>query len=156
MNELTWNLNGGIKGGPTFSAKKSNFEVDAYDKIIVDIDSGESNKRVDIQPNEDRLYFLLIDLLVPEDEGDTTQDDNATPVTPPASLPTLTYKVNGEGNSITLKDQHILIGNCAWQLLNAVPKWLTFTSTYEKTVEVTILVARQATERSEDEDCTSE
>jgi hypothetical protein len=141
MSEVTWKLDVMIKDGPRVSLGEQNQWVDAYDRVEVEIKSGEDSMRVDVQPNDGpstlRLLILLRDL-----------DPKAAEK---PGLDQLAYRVNGEGEWIPLYNQHALLGYGAFNLLRTIPRWLEFRNMFTKPAKVMILVGRNMVAEPEPE-----
>jgi hypothetical protein len=102
--QLKWNLNLQIAHGPSV-ALAGDLQVDAYDKVSVDIVHGAAAVTIDVQPGDaDEVMFLLIQ----------SSRYGAG----------LTYSVNGTGDAITLDQPQFLLGVGAIGLLSAAPQTL--------------------------------
>jgi hypothetical protein len=123
--KINWTLNVQVVGGPKISASQTT-TVDAYDKIQVTVEAGETDKVVEVQPGPvGRVQFLSI--------GSKQFGDD------------LTYKVNAAGGPISLDAQQLLIGDGAVGLLGAAPETLSFTNNLAEPVDIEILVGRKVT-----------
>ena len=124
--KINWTLNVQVIGGPKLSASNT-MTVDAYDKIQVAIEAGETDKKVEVQPGgAGHVQFLLI-LSDPYDE-------------------LLTYKVNDSGGTaVKLDGPHLLIGKGAVALLSSAPSSFFFSNGLSKNASVEILIGREAT-----------
>jgi hypothetical protein len=102
--QLKWNLNLQIAHGPSV-VLAGDLQLDAYDKVSVDIVHGATAVTIDVQPGDaDEVMFLLIQSSR-YGEG-------------------LTYSVNGTGDAITLDQPQFLLGVGAVGLLGAAPQTL--------------------------------
>jgi len=100
--------------------------VDAYDKIGVKVQDGET-ETVEIQPgDEGRVQFLLIN-------SDWLGD-------------ALTYKVNAQGDAIKLDAPQVLVGDGAVGLLGEPPNSLEVTNDSTQEANIEIIVGRKATD----------
>jgi hypothetical protein len=126
--KIVYTLNVQVTGGPKLLASNITLEVDAYDKILVNIEKSSADKTVDLQPSSTagQVQFLMI----------TATDYKL-----------LSYKVNDDtGDSFELDAPHLLIGKGAIKMLDAAPTKLLFSnssSTQDAAIE--ILVGRDAT-----------
>ena len=124
--KINWTLNVQVIGGPKLSASNT-MTVDAYDKIQVAIEAGETDKKVEVQPGgAGHVQFLLI-LSDSYDE-------------------LLTYKVNDSGaTAVKLDGPHLLIGKGAVTLLSSAPSSFFFSNGLSENASVEILIGREAT-----------
>ena len=131
--KINWTLSAQVVGGPKISVAKTT-EVEAYDKIHIEIAPGAVKTKVDIQPSEGsgQVTFLLINA---DKYGDK-----------------LSYQVNADDASDVIMDgPHFLIGKGAAGLLDPAnaPHALFFSNATEANggaiTAVDILVGRDAT-----------
>lgn len=134
--KINWTLSAQVVGGPKIAVAKTT-EVEAYDKIHIEIKAGAVKTRVDIQPSEGtgQVSFLLINA---DRYGDT-----------------LSYKVNADDAADVIMDgPHLLIGKGAAGLLDpdSAPHILYFSNAAEAAggvnTAVDILIGRDATPSS--------
>lgn len=130
MNEkITVTANIVIRNGPSINLLRE-VEVDAYEKINVNINDGDSNREIDLWPSdtEKEVVFLAI---VSSWYGDS-----------------VTYKVKGASTDpLELDQPNLLIGRSSVSMLNSIPKTLLFSyskpsgeSTAPDSVKIQILV----------------
>lgn len=130
MNEkITLTANIVIRNGPSINLFRE-IEVDAYEKINVNINDGDSGKEVELWPSDtpEKVVFLAI---VSNWYGDA-----------------ITYKVEGaSGDPLRLNQPHLLIGKSSVTMLDKKPKKLLFSyakpsgeSTAPDSVKIQILV----------------
>ena len=115
-----------VVSGPSIFVSKE-ITVEAYDKIDVAIDTGESEKPVEIQPGSSSQVQML--LIKPSKCGEE-----------------LTYKVH-EANAtpIVLDQEQLFLGQGAVGLLGTELDKLFFTNGFTEAVTIEILVGRDAT-----------
>ncbi|PSN15077.1 hypothetical protein C7293_08750 [filamentous cyanobacterium CCT1] len=121
MVSLNLTLNAQVVGGPQVGASRTK-QIEAYDKIDVVINPGDTNVEVDIQPGvATQVEFLLIKSSLYSQAGADQK---------------LTYFVvdggtdfPAAGDGIELNDPHIYIGG-ALAVFGLAPRTLRFTSTY--------------------------
>ena len=132
-------LNVQVVGGPAASVPQVEIEVEAYDKIEVEVKSGEENKEVEVQPGDQGVSFLLI---------------KSSEYTPPETAPDKQLTYTPEGKSpINLDRPQIYLGLGAISSLLGPVKKVTFSNQLEsldpvtdpKTAALEILVGRDAT-----------
>ncbi len=123
--KINWALNVRVFGGPVIVASDT-IDIDAYDKIEVSIETGASEKEVQIQPGgAGQIQFLLIKS---DQYGDA-----------------LTYKVNDKANdAIRLDALQVLIGDGAVGLLKVPPEKLFISNGLASSASIDILVGRKA------------
>ncbi|MDJ0601901.1 MAG: hypothetical protein QNJ37_24050 [Crocosphaera sp.] len=128
-------LNVQVVGGPVASVAPLEFEVEAYDKIEVSLESGQPAKIVDVQPGADSVNFLLI------------KSSEYTPPDAPNDKQ-LTYKIDDKP-AINLDQPQIYLGAGAISSLLGDVKKITFENKLESsepiTANIEILVGRDAT-----------
>ncbi|MCM1565324.1 MAG: hypothetical protein NC238_05140 [Dehalobacter sp.] len=113
MNEkITLTANIVIRNGPSINLFRE-IEVDAYEKINVDINDGDSDKEVDLWPSDTEEEVVLL-AIVSSWYGED-----------------LSYKVNEKVEDVTQKDfkldqPHLLIGKSSVTMLDKKPKKLLF------------------------------
>lgn len=112
MNEkITVIANIGTQNGPSINLNRE-MEVNAYEKIKVDIRTGDTEKAVELWPSNNLGDVVLL-AIVSSWYGDT-----------------LSYKVNDIATeSFKLDQPHLLIGNSSVNMLNENPKKLKFSYT---------------------------
>lgn len=115
---MNWALNVQVTGGPQIAITSKPKSIQAYDKIEVIIEPGDTERSVDIQPsNGEKVIFLLIKSSLYGSE--------------------ITYLVNDgtddSANAIALDEPHIYSGTGAIALLGIDPKILKFTNTHPAT-----------------------
>ena len=125
--KIVYTLNVQVAGGPKLPAPTITLEVDAYDKILVNIEKNATDKTVELQPSSTagQVQFLMI----------TASDYKL-----------LSYKVNSGTDIFQLDAPHLLIGKGAVKMLDEAPAQLLFSnssSTQDAAIE--ILVDRDAT-----------
>lgn len=125
--KIVYTLNVQVVGGPKLPVPTITLEVDAYDKILVNIEKNITNKTVELQPSTSagQVQFLMI----------TATD-----------YKNLSYKVNKGSKTFRLDAPHILIGTGAISMLDVAPALLLFSNdstTQDAAIE--ILVGRDAT-----------
>ena len=125
--KIVLTLSSKVPGGPNISLAEE-IEIDAYDKIDVLVEAGQS-KSVEVQPNAgDKVQFLLI-------RSDRYGDD-------------LTYKVNGAGDDVILDTPQVFVGKGSIGRLGAAPETLdidnSLTGDLEGDAAIEILVGREA------------
>ncbi|MCX6028836.1 MAG: hypothetical protein NT169_05990 [Chloroflexi bacterium] len=128
--KMTWALNLQVAGGPKLAVTQL-LEVEAYDKVVVEVNAGDTDKEVNVLPGGAGLaQFICITLTDPKKYSDQ-----------------LTYKVNSAASPtvIALDAPHLFLGKGAVKLLDAAPSKLFFSSTLTEDVTVQILVGRDAT-----------
>lgn len=121
MANLNLTLNAQVVGGPQVSASRTK-QIEAYDKVDVMINPGDTDVEVDIQPGAaDQVGFLLI---------------KSNLYSQAAADQKLTYfvvdgdtKFPAAGDGIELNDPHIYIGG-ALAVFGLAPRAVRFTSTY--------------------------
>lgn len=144
MASINLTLNAQVVGGPQVSASRTK-QIEAYDKVDVVINPGDTDIEVDIQPGvATQVGFLLIKSSLYSQE--------------PANQK-LTYFVTdggtdfpAAGDGLELNDPHVYIGG-ALAVFGLAPRTLRFTSTYVPDAAnpavnravVEILVGRNAT-----------
>jgi hypothetical protein len=122
---INWTFNVQVVGGPQIAVTRP-VPVDAYDKIGVKVQDGET-ETVEIQPgDEGRVQFLLIN-------SDWLGD-------------ALTYKVNAQGDAIKLDAPQVLVGDGAVGLLGEPPNSLEVTNDSTQEANIEIIVGRKATD----------
>ncbi len=132
MNVVTWKLDVLIKDGPRVSLTEDSLNLDAYDRIEVEVKGSEDSMRVEIQPNDISSTLRLL-LMV------RTLDPKAADKPGPDQL---AYRVNGEGEWIPLYNHQVILGYGTFNLLKAVPKWLEFRNQHKTPANVLVLVGR--------------
>lgn len=132
----------GVQNGPSINVNRV-MEVQAYEKIKVNIKSDDTDKVVDLWPSNNTGEVLLLAMVSSWYGADK-----------PGS-PFVTYKVNDKEGDVeqevfTLDQPLLLIGNSPVSMLNAVPKKLKFS--YKKTdnttpdsIEIQILIGLKVT-----------
>lgn len=121
MANLNLTLNAQIVGGPQVSASRTK-QIEAYDKVDVIINPGDTDVEVDIQPGAvGQVSFLLI---------------KSSLYSQAAADQKLTYFVvdggtdfPAAGDGLELNDPHVYIGG-ALAVFGLAPRALRFTSTY--------------------------
>ncbi|WP_017296911.1 hypothetical protein [Nodosilinea nodulosa] len=121
MASLNLTLNAQVVGGPQVSVARTR-QIEAYDKVDVVINPGDTDIEVDIQPGAaTQVGFLLI---------------KSSLYSQAAADQKLTYVVTdggtdfpAAGDGLELNDPHIYIGG-ALAVFGLAPKTLRFTSTY--------------------------
>ncbi len=96
-----------IQNGPNISLNRI-VEVDAYEKINVDIKNEDADKVVDLWPSDNEGEVVLL-AITSNWYGDT-----------------ITYKVNDVADVYKLDQPHLLIGNSSVNMLDPKPKQLKF------------------------------
>ncbi|MGB3457900.1 MAG: hypothetical protein WBB08_01100 [Halobacteriota archaeon] len=115
-----------VVSGPSISVSKE-ITVEAYDKIDVAIDTGVSDKPVEIQPGSSNQVQML--LIKPSKCGEE-----------------LTYKVGDtSATPIVLDQEQLFLGQGAVGLLGTELDKLFFTNNLTEAVTIEILVGRDAT-----------
>lgn len=129
---INWNVLIGVAGGPQIAAA-GKVDVEAYDKIAIDVAAG-GDLTVNLAPGSaGQLSLVVLIPDIPSDLADFTE---------------LTYKV-GSGPSIPLDSPHVLLGKGAVALLGigeqATSLSLIFANAGTATRPIEILVGRDAT-----------
>jgi hypothetical protein len=122
---IDWTLQAQIAGGPAIAASDA-IQVDAYDKITVDVAAGEA-ETIEVQPGDaDEVQFLMV---------------HADKYTEPP-----TVKVTGAaGNAIELTAPLMLVGGGPVSLIGA-PQSLDVTNTSaQNPLNIQVIVGRKAT-----------
>ena len=120
--KLSIQVNVKAESGPGISVAEI-IEVDAYDKIDVDIEAGASDFEVQLQPGVAAQVQLLA--VKPEQQG-------------------LTYKLDTAATAIALDEPLLLIGKSGMGLLDTAPQKLFFGNASGDAIGVQILVGRMA------------
>lgn len=108
MNEkIVVAVNIGIQNGPSMNLNRT-MEVDAYEKINVNIKNGDTDRVVELWPS-DKVGQVVLLAIVSNWYGDT-----------------ITYKVNEDTNIFKLDQPHLLFGNSSVIMLDSKPKQLKF------------------------------
>lgn len=131
---ITWSQSASVGGGPKLHTTQA-LEVEAYDKIVVQVPGGPSatpaTTTVAVQPSSAAGAVKLL-IISSSRYGED-----------------LTFTVAGTGGveDVVLDAQLMLAGEGAVSLLGAVPSSITFSNGFGtgQTVDVTILVGRAAT-----------
>jgi hypothetical protein len=111
MNEkITVTANIDIQNGPSINLIRE-VKVDAYEKINVNINNGDSDKVVELWPSDNEEEVVLL-AIVSSWYGDT-----------------ITYKVNAVPNPFKLDQPHLLIGRSSVSMLDSKPQQLKFSYT---------------------------
>jgi len=129
MTDINLGIDADVIGGPHITASRLK-SVEAYDKISVVINAGDTNKVVDIQPgNANKVNFLMI-------TSDFYHSD-------------VSYRANDgtadAAASITLDEPHLYFGSGMMSLFTVTPKSLKFTNSNTKKASIEILIGRDAT-----------
>jgi hypothetical protein len=120
--KINWSLQVRVAHGPQIAATGV-VDVEAYDKVSVEIAAGES-QQVDLVPaGTERVALVLI-----------------VPATP---SPDLSYEI--DGTAIALDGAHAFFGAGAARLLGADPASLTFTNDTADPARLDILLGRDVT-----------
>lgn len=132
----------GVQNGPSINVNRV-MEVQAYEKINVNIKSDDTDKVVELWPSDNSGEVLLLAIA------------SSWYGTGKPGSPFVTYKVNDKVGNVeqdvfVLDQPHLLIGNSSVSMLNAVPKKLKFS--YKKTdnttpdsIDIQILVGLKVT-----------
>lgn len=125
-NNITWKVQASVAGGPSTSSSQS-IPIEAYDRIEVEVEDGDTDEEVEIQPGgAGQVRFLQI--------TSTTYGSN------------LSYKVNATVNPPHELDRPlVLAGDGAVGLLDPAPTSLFFTNSLGSSATVHVLVGRNAT-----------
>ncbi len=119
--QLIWNVTVRAEGGPQLSAEDT-VEVEAYDKLSVDVPTGDADFTVELGPGAaDRIVCLVILPATPSDD--------------------LRYKVGAD--EIPLDQPTFLFGGGV--ALTGNPETLTFKNKGAQDAAVEILIGRDAT-----------
>ena len=134
--KINWAISAQVLNGPRIMESKS-LEIEAYDKIQVEIPNDTTDKQVDIQPGSaEQVHFIMIVSSQYNNQDDDTKN--------------LSLKVNDTGNpTIGLDEPFFVIGKGAIAILDEgnVPTKLFFTNTLgdDTVARIQILVGRNAT-----------
>lgn len=128
--KINWSLNVQVVGGPMIVESQTT-EVEAYDKILLTVETGKTDKEVDVQPGgSGQVQLLMINLINPNQYKDAP----------------VTYKVNDTAaGSIELDAPQLLIGKGAVGLLDPAPTKLFFSNNLNEDAAIQILVGRHVT-----------
>lgn len=116
---INWNYVTQALGGPSLSGQ-GELEFDAYDKIEVTINDGDT-QQINLSPSGE-ISLLVINPVVPDMD--------------------LSYEIGG--NAVVLDGPHVLIGTGAVSLLGGATD-LTFTNSTGADATIQILLGRDAT-----------
>lgn len=125
--KLNWTFTAQVQGGPKIVTTQ-NLEIDAYDKIEMDVANDGSGNTVDIQPGADTDVLLLV-------------------ITSNLYGEDLTYKAKdggSESSEIPLTAPQIFSGTGAVGLMGVAPKQLVITNNLADAATVQVLVGRKA------------
>ncbi len=127
-NNITWQFQATIPGGPAFTLNQPNIPFEAYDVVALTIPASTSNVAVAIQPSAGAgdVVFLVVS---------SSQYDAG-----------VSYTVDAVGTSHVLDGPHLLVGSGAVSFLNsaASPQKLTFNNTLTKDINVQVVTGRKA------------
>lgn len=123
---ITWKAQTSITDGPSSSSSQS-IPIEAYDEIEVELEDGDTNEEVEIQPGATpQVRFLQITSTV---YGSS-----------------LTYRVEASVNPEHMLDRPlVLAGDGAVGLLGFTPTSLFFTNNLGSSATIHVLVGRNAT-----------
>jgi hypothetical protein len=127
MNNITWQFQASIPGGPAFTIMQPNIKVAAYDVASATIGAGASNIDVVVQPSSTAGDVVFV--VVSSDAYDTG----------------LTYKIDGGATAHALDAPHVMLGAGAVGMMNggAPPQKLTFSSTLAKDANIQVVAGRK-------------
>jgi hypothetical protein len=127
MNNITWQFQATIPGGPAFTINQPPIAIQAYDVASATIAAGASGVAVSVQPSS------------------TTGDVVFVAVSSDLYDAGLTYKVDGSSDVHALDAPHVLLGAGAVGFMNGgtPPQKLTFSSALAKDANVQIVVGRK-------------
>ena len=127
MNNVAWQFQAAIPGGPALTLVTPQIAVAAYDVVNVTIAASATGVAVPIQPSTTAGNVIL--LVISSSQYDAK----------------VTYTVDGIGTSHVLDGPHVLVGAGAVSLLNAVqpPQTLTFDNTLANDINLQIVVGRK-------------
>lgn len=127
MNNINWQFQATIPGGPAFTINQPPIAVQAYDVASATIAAGASGVDVSVQPSSTSGDVVFV--VVNSDLFDAG----------------LTYVVDGGTASHALDAPHVLLGAGAVGFMNAgaPPQKLTFSSTLAKDANVQVVVGRK-------------
>jgi hypothetical protein len=123
---ITWKAQSSIAGGPSTSTSQV-IAIEAYDEIEVDLEDGDTDEEVEVQPGgAGQVRFLQISATAYGED--------------------LSYKVNATGNPSHKLDRPLLLaGDGAVGLLDPAPASLFFTNNLGSGATIHVLVGRNAT-----------
>lgn len=123
---LKWSMIAQVPGGPKISTSQI-IDIEAYDSIKLNVDSGVTDMEVELQPGgAGQVKALSI-----------ISDHYSTD---------LIYKVNAAGNpEIAIDQPQVFMGEGAVGLLDPAPASLFFSNSLAETASIEILVGRDAT-----------
>jgi hypothetical protein len=137
MATINLALNVQVVGGPTVLISKP-ISVEAYDKIEVLIDTGVTEKTVEIQPGgTTQVSFLLIESSVYSSALNYVFSEVVSEV--------VNEEVSKDSSAIALDQPHVYLGMGVVSALGVAPKNLKFTNNSGKQAAIGILVGRNAT-----------
>jgi hypothetical protein len=127
----------GVQNGPSITVNRV-IEVQAYEKINIDINKDVTDKVVGLWPSDKNGEVLL--LAITSSWYGTDKQDSSF----------VTYKVNDEDKvSFNLDQPHLLIGNSSVTMLNSTPKQLKFSykqaGTAPDSIQIQILIGLKVT-----------
>lgn len=127
----------GVQNGPSISVNRV-IEVQAYEKINIDINKDVTDKVVGLWPSDKNGEVLL--LAITSSWYGTDKQDSSF----------VTYKVNDEDKvSFNLDQPLLLIGNSSVTMLNSTPKQLKFSykqaGTAPDSIQIQILIGLKVT-----------
>jgi hypothetical protein len=126
-NNITWQFQATIPGGPAFTLNQPNIPFQAYDVVALTIPASTNNVAVPIQPSSAAgdVVFLVVT---------SSQYD-----------PGISYTVDAIGTAHVLDGPHVLLGTGAVSFLNntAPPQKLTFNNTLANAITVQVVVGRK-------------
>jgi hypothetical protein len=127
MNNITWQFQAAIPGGPAFTITQPNIGIGAYDVASATIAAGASNVDVVVQPSSTPgdVLFLVV-------SSDTYGAG-------------LTYTIDGGGTAHALDAPHVMLGAGAVGMMNggAPPQKLTFSSSLAKDANIQVVAGRK-------------
>jgi hypothetical protein len=127
MNNITWQFQATIPGGPALTLNQPSIAIQAYDVASATIAPGVSAVAVTVQPSS------------------TTGDVVFVAVSSDLYGAELTYTVDGSSDVHALDAPHVLLGAGAVGFMNggAPPQKLTFSSGLDDNANVQIVVGRK-------------
>lgn len=124
---LHWSTTAQIPGGPRITTTQK-INIEAYDSIKLDVESGAADMEVALQP------------------GTTDHPVKALVITSDHYSSDLSYKVNDDGNPVIIVDQpQVFMGEGAVSILDPAPTNLFFSNADAETAAIEILIGRDAT-----------
>jgi hypothetical protein len=126
-NNVTWQFQAAIPGGPAFTLNQPNIPIGAYDVSTLTVPASTSNVPVPIQPSSASgdVVFVVVSSSIYD--------------------PGVNYSVDALAIAHVLDGPHVLMGAGAVSFLNntAPPQKLTFNNTLTKDINVQVVVGRK-------------